>query len=397
MKKWILLIFALALGSGFAKEPNHRLKVNCAETYVDLHPLDTYLHVKEYRLGTISQKKNSVKKIKTLITKAEYCKKRFGFEGFTAIEERMGHDRDFITGEYHLLTREENIIKMLEDAFGGTFGRKVSVSINPKEIELRFEGKDIQIRSNNAKGVYGKENQQMIVWKNGVQHFEVVFGMTEEQSFPSFAKSFGENVASPEWSAEEINAWKNKPVSAMEKLDEGYQHDADIFRLRHLEYLGRLIAEYHEKTGQYPLQGESDCLNYVFIATPRQQKSIQGEPPQKHITTDLSTFRAALEKGLGRAVDLKFDPQKVSTHAPNFYIYMIDGETYYLAIHLYHKFPFANPVDKHYNKVEITNGDSSSLGQWSLEKLLANPAFKNARETPPHKEPFFKHLEEENK
>jgi hypothetical protein len=76
---------------------------------------------------------------------------------------------------------------------------------------------------------------------------------------------------------------------------------------------------------------------------------------------------------------------------------MIDGETYYLAIHLYHKFPFANPVDKHYNKVEITNGDTSPLGQWSLEKLLANPAFKNARETPPHKEPFFKHLEEENK
>lgn len=399
MKKLILLssTLALSLNFGFAERLNQRLGINATETYIDLHPLDAYLHIKEYRLGATSPNQNSEQKIKPLIVKSNYCKKRFGFKDFTAIEERMGHDQDYITGEYHLLSREENFIKMMEDAFGEVFGRKVSVSITPKEIELSFEGIDIEVRSNNAKGVYGKKNQQMIVWKNGTQHFEVVFGESNELPYHSFADAFGEDSASPEKSMEEINAWKNKPTSVMEKLDEDYQHDADIFRLRHLKYLGELIEEFRNKTGKYPLQGESKYQNYVHIATPRQVKGIEGTPPQKHTVTDLEIFRSILEKGLGRSIDLKFDPQKASAHAPNFYIYMIDEDTYYLAVHLYQQFPFANPVARHYNKIEITNGKNDVRGQWNLETLLADPMFKKAQAKSPHKEEFFKQLEKENK
>ena len=59
-------------------------------------------------------------------------------------------------------------------------------------------------------------------------------------------------------------------------MESSYQHDADIFRLRHLKYYGENIQEYHEKTGEYPLQGESEKPNYVHIAAPHQQKYAKG-------------------------------------------------------------------------------------------------------------------------
>lgn len=194
---------------------------------------------------------------------------------------------------------------------------------------------------------------------------------------------------------EVVIGWKEKE-SVAEKMDKGYQHDADIFRLRHLKYFGELIEEYHQKTGKYPLQGESDTQHYVLIAAPHQQKYAKGTPEQFKVS-DVERFRAVLKEGLGRDIDLKFDPQKVPTAAPNFYIYMIDGDSYFFAVHLYNAYPFSNPLDKHYNKLEITNEEPNRRGLWKLDDLLNDKDFQTAMNEKPYKEGFFLHLEEQYK
>ncbi len=195
---------------------------------------------------------------------------------------------------------------------------------------------------------------------------------------------------------EVVIGWKQEETLA-EKMDREYQHDADIFRLRHLEYFGGLIEEYHQKTGKYPLQGNSEYQNYVYIAAPHQQKYANEGPPYKHDVTDVESFRKELEKGLGRRIDFKFDPQKVPVHAPNFYIYMIEGDRYFFAVHLYNKFPFSTPVGKHYNKLEITNEEPNRHGLWRLNELVADAGFKMALNKTPHKNGWFLHLEEKYK
>jgi hypothetical protein len=176
-------------------------------------------------------------------------------------------------------------------------------------------------------------------------------------------------------------------------MEESYQHDADIFRLRHLKYYGTLIQEYHERMGKYPLQGQSEYQNYVHIAAPHQKKYASRRPPFTHTFTDVETFRDELEEGLGRKINLKFDPQKVPVTAPNFYIYMIDDGTFYFAIHLYNERSFANALGEHYHKVEITNQSMPRRGQWQLDALLKDPDFLSAIDEEPHKEEFFKQLE----
>ena len=61
-------------------------------------------------------------------------------------------------------------------------------------------------------------------------------------------------------------------------MEEKYQHDADIFRLRHIKYFGNLIEEFHQKTGAYPLQGKSKHPHYVHIAAPPPAEICQDRP-----------------------------------------------------------------------------------------------------------------------
>lgn len=180
-------------------------------------------------------------------------------------------------------------------------------------------------------------------------------------------------------------------------MEEKYQHDADIYRLKHLEHFSKLISDYHQKTGKYPLQGESQYQHYVHIAAPHQQKYAQGGPPYKHDVTDIETFREVLEKGLERKVEFKFDPQKSPVGAPNFYIYMIKGDSFFFAVNLYSERSFANPVGKHYHKVEITNETPSRRGLWKWEDLLKDEDFQKAIKEEPYKKAWMDHLEEQYK
>jgi len=88
-----------------------------------------------------------------------------------------------------------------------------------------------------------------------------------------------------------------------------FQQDADIIRLKHLEYYGSLLKEYHSKTGKYPLVGKSIVPIYVFIASPKQVDDIQGGPPYAHKVVDFKDWVADVEATLGRPINEYYDPQ----------------------------------------------------------------------------------------
>lgn len=168
-----------------------------------------------------------------------------------------------------------------------------------------------------------------------------------------------------------------------------FQSDADILRLQHLEYYGNLLTEYHSKTGTYPFVGEIDVPAYVFVASPQQTDDIQGGPPHAHKTAAFKYLIEELETVLGRNIKEYYDPQYEPDSKPNFYIYMVDGGTYYFAVHTHEAFAFSNPVAKGYNKVEITNNTNGSPHLINPETLFAREDFRLASSKGVSKPDFF--------
>lgn len=164
------------------------------------------------------------------------------------------------------------------------------------------------------------------------------------------------------------------------------QYDFDIARLNHLEKISSYIEEYKRITGKYPLQGQSTLQHYVLIATQEQQKYTTQRPPYPHDTTDATSFIAELQSKLGNDIQIPFDPQRAPVNKPNFYIYMIEGDTYYLAIHVHQDFIFANKLGSYYNKIEVTNNISGNRkGTWLRESLISHPDFISAKNAIPNK------------
>jgi len=158
---------------------------------------------------------------------------------------------------------------------------------------------------------------------------------------------------------------------------------------------GGYIEQYKELTGTYPFQKETNLPHYIFIATKDQEQYTKNGPPYKHKRTAASDFVDELKSTLGDDIQIPFDLQRVPTNKPNFYMYLVRDEHYYLAVHLHQNFPFANKIGNYYYKVEISsNKNAGSKGTWLRNKLLAHPPFNAARKATPHKPDYAKSTRE---
>ncbi len=171
----------------------------------------------------------------------------------------------------------------------------------------------------------------------------------------------------------------NSLPKVMKKAYLGFQHDADVIRLQDLKYWVHLIEEYQQKTGKYPFQGLSDKPIIVKVATPMQQADSKGYPPPPAITRSMKEFVQTLETGLGREIDEYYDPQYKADVKPNFYIYMVDNNSYYFAIHTNQSYPFSRAVlPPYYNKIEVSN--ISQGGKYLIvtaKSLFNNKVYQN--------------------
>ena len=212
LASWLLL--STLIGTVQAASLPSTLGLTTGETYVELHPRDGFLYIKEYYLSTLNSENTRSKQaeeISSLIRSASYCKKRYGLSIFTSMEERVFRDRGFITVECRLLTRERNLIPLMESVYSSLLNRPVQITIVSTEIGLHYAGTDVQVRSHNSLGVVEKEDGRIIFWKNGISAFESVFANagSKPADLISMAGYLKEEVSSPEKSAAEINAWKS--------------------------------------------------------------------------------------------------------------------------------------------------------------------------------------------
>ena len=154
-----------------------------------------------------------------------------------------------------------------------------------------------------------------------------------------------------------------------------YQHDADILRLNDLRVMGEIIQEYKEKTGTYPLEGITDLQHFVLIGTGEQIHPDLERPDIEHEETSTEDFERILSEGLGREISLPLDPQLRATMKPNFYIYMIESDRYFLAVHLHESHGIAKEVGRFYYKLEVSNVADPPM-YWDFNELMADETYQ---------------------
>jgi hypothetical protein len=215
--KQFLLLSTILLSAGADQRPPtlvRTLDVEAGETYVQIWPADGFLYIKEYHVSTLKSNDveihRQVAHISDLVRSANYSKARYGLRVFTPMEERIFRDRQFVTVECRLLTKERNLQTLMDNAFSSLLGRQAKTRVFEDEIGLYFNGPDIEVRNNNAKGVFAKDGRRAIFWRNGERFYEAVFAQagTAEKDFKSIAAYLERDVASPEKSEAEIKAWK---------------------------------------------------------------------------------------------------------------------------------------------------------------------------------------------
>ncbi len=398
MKKFIIfLVTILFIIPSIEAAGRDSTNIEAQEVYFAFHPLDQYIEVIEYNLVIDSKDEkeinNSIQNLNDKIKKAEYSVSKYKFKYFKPVEEKITNEKKFIKGHYHLLTQEKNIIDLLTDVLENILRTEVKVELTQKEIKAYFNGKGIKVANNNALGFYSRDDDRLIVWKNGVPKFEMVVSFEVEGKTP-LLEYISQAIVSPKKTKEEIDQIKNESPELIGVLQD-FQDDADIYRLHHIKYYGGLIEDYKEKMGKFPFEGEESVPIYVFIVHDQQEKYTLQENPNPHKTIELKRFINELEKGIGRNINQYYDPQYVPRKKPNSYIYMVRDSEYFFAVHISRYYNFSTKVSDHYYKVEISNHPPQGSNIQTYSSLINNPTFIRLINKVPCKDGLFKKRERE--
>ncbi len=181
-------------------------------------------------------------------------------------------------------------------------------------------------------------------------------------------------------------------LSSCASMESQYQSDADLYRIDHLIHYGEIINEYHERTGHYPFQNVTDKQLQVTFATDEQRPYLNDDSDDI-VAYSAEQFRDEVSSGLGRDIELRFEPQRVPTTMPLYYLYVIDGDKYYFVVHLYHAYSFAANRGPNFNQVEITNDDIVHSGFWRFADLINDSNFRSVASQSPNRAGWFEELE----
>ncbi len=185
-------------------------------------------------------------------------------------------------------------------------------------------------------------------------------------------------------------------LSSCASIESQYQNDADLYRISHLIHYGELIHEYHEKSGHYPFQGQSDKQLQVSFATEEQKEHLS--PDSDSIEKRSSEeFRTEVSTVLGREIELRFEPQRVPTSMPLYYLYVTEDDEYFFIVHLFKRYSFAANRGPGFNQVEITSSNIEHPGFWKFEELLTDQEFTEVASSIPGRSGWFDELQERHK
>lgn len=348
------------------------------EIFIAYYFPDKYANVIEYDVLYDKKHKKISEDTNLLvetIKKAEYAQTKYSYKHFNSAEESISNEGDYAKINLDLITYDDASFETIEDLFSKTLKRKVSIKVEDNKINMKFDGTGIEILSNNAENTYQKGKEILLLWPTRLSQMELVVGLNNKNS-ESILPYINGIISSPEISAEEIDYLRNASP-ALDKTEQAYQDDCDIVRLQHLVYYGKLIEEYKQKVGKYPFEGEDQQV-YAFVYNNNQKKYCTDTNPNKHKQISPKDFFAELEKGLGRQIDQLFDPQYVPSGRPIFYIYLIDGNQYFFAVHISKYYPFSKKVDSNYYKVELSNVTDKSYKFYTVQDLENDKKYQEA-------------------
>ena len=172
-----------------------------------------------------------------------------------------------------------------------------------------------------------------------------------------------------------------------------YQKNADIIRLRHLKYYGNLIEEYFKKAGHYPFQMDSEVPTYVYIANSDQMRfteSYEDAIPFRHNTIPFKNFIKEVETVLGHEIEELYDPQEYPDVKWNWYLYSVEKDVFYFAIHVHQRFAFSKFIAQYFYKIEISNISNQSANLIiKTNELLSSELFIEEESKPIINEGYF--------
>ncbi len=144
-----------------------------------------------------------------------------------------------------------------------------------------------------------------------------------------------------------------------QKVEQSYQQDADQARVADMHYLAQLIEQYKTETGYYPLQ--QDAI--------KRKAAIYLEIDKE----SAKDFAAQLSQGLNKAVCVPSDPQQIQINVPNWYIYEVGPDDYFVTAHLHNERAGARLMnDRHGSAApeSLRNGYYYQIGSKEISELM---------------------------
>lgn len=176
---------------------------------------------------------------------------------------------------------------------------------------------------------------------------------------------------------------------------DAFQAEADVYRLKHLQYYADLIEEYRAETGQVPFEGEEDVSLFVFISHDGQLEHTGPASNNEHVLASFAEWVEVVETGLGREIDEYYEPQQGVYRKPLAYTYRVVDDAYYLSVPLYRSHGFAEQRGPDYYEVTVSNYAGPTNSAWAPEDLFRSAQFQEAIRAPVSRPGFFEEREEE--
>ncbi len=195
----------------------------------------------------------------------------------------------------------------------------------------------------------------------------------------------------------------------------GFQEDADLARLEHLEYWTGILDEYHKIKGFYPFQNQLKTdkeIVLVKIATKQQMQYLS--PGSDNYNPKLNNnqsgffkehtikdFVQELESALNREIEEKYDIQTVPTSSPVGYYYFTSKDGYLV---------WVTCITCGVTKIStllmdgftptvniVSSGMAGQVAKALIKKeMLMHPTYKNWKSRPFHKEGYVRKVVTDN-
>lgn len=183
-----------------------------------------------------------------------------------------------------------------------------------------------------------------------------------------------------------------------ELMEEKYQSDADIARAHHFNYYIQLLEEYKTKKGYYPFQNQNKgILNTLGVSIMTQEQ--ENHSGKSYFGISKQAFFQELSSVLGRNIEEKYDPQRISTGCPTAYMYFVDNSNNSIQFMAFLRHP--NDLTHKYGNIKncyslvYSNIQDEKKQFFSYETIQKNNQFKELLSNPIHKR--FQFLDEQHK